>query len=200
MNSKFLIPIALVSGLLFSCGKSKTEALTPYENPSAEGFDLSHSDPAAVELADSVMSAMGGRKNWDETRFISWNSDNGRNLIWDKKLDRVRMESLEDSTTYLFNTKTWEGKVQIKGQELTNPDSVKKKLAHAKSIWVNDSYWLIMPFKLKDAGVTLKYLGEEIFPLLVLTHYFSATGNRYNPVQWRVILSAIAARLPMYGI
>lgn len=62
MNSKFLIPIAFVSGLLLSCGKSKTDTPTPYENPSEEGFDLAHSDPAAVELADSVMSAMGGRK------------------------------------------------------------------------------------------------------------------------------------------
>jgi hypothetical protein len=34
-------------------------------------------------------------------------------------------------------------------------------LAKGKSIWINDSYWLVMPFKLKDTGVTLKYLGED---------------------------------------
>ncbi len=173
MNLKILIPFALVSGLLLSCGKSKTEAPTPYENPSAEGFDLAHSDPAAVELADSVMSAMGGRKSWDETRFISWNSGDARNLSWDKELDRVRIESLKDSTTYLLNTKTLEGRIQINGQELTNPDSVKKKLAQAKSIWVNDSYWLVMPFKLKDSGVTLKYLGEDTLK----------TGGRCNVLE-----------------
>ncbi|MEO7987909.1 MAG: hypothetical protein ABI663_00105 [Chryseolinea sp.] len=173
MNSKFFIPIALVSCLLLSCGKSKIEAPTPYENPSAEGFDLAHSDPAAVELADSVMAAMGGRKNWNETRFISWSASDSRNLVWDKQLDRVRIESLEDNTTYLFNTKTLEGKVQIKGQELTNPDSVKKKIAQAKSIFVKDSYWLVMPFKLKDSGVTLKYLGEDTLK----------TGGRCNVLE-----------------
>lgn len=26
-------------------------------------------------------------------------------------------------------------------------------------IWVNNAWWLLMPFKLKDTGVTLKYLG-----------------------------------------
>lgn len=27
--------------------------------------------------------------------------------------------------------------------------------------WINDSYWLLMPFKLKEPGVTLKYLGDD---------------------------------------
>jgi hypothetical protein len=38
---------------------------------------------------------------------------------------------------------------------------LKKLLARAKGIWINDSYWLTMPFKLKDSGVTLKYFGED---------------------------------------
>ena len=25
--------------------------------------------------------------------------------------------------------------------------------------WINDSYWLVMPYKLKDSGVTLKHRG-----------------------------------------
>jgi hypothetical protein len=29
------------------------------------------------------------------------------------------------------------------------------------SWWINDSYWLTMPFKLKDSGVTLKYVNED---------------------------------------
>src|SRR5688500_2784326 len=130
-------------------------------NPPAPGFDLAHSDPAAVELADSIMVAMGGRKNWDKTRFISWNFFGRRNLVWDKKEGHVRIESLPDSTIYLVNVNDLTGRVQVKGQELTEPDSLKKMLAKAKSIWINDSYWLLMPFKLKDTGVTLKYLGED---------------------------------------
>jgi hypothetical protein len=130
-------------------------------NPPAEGFDLAHSDPAAVELADSVMKAMGGRGNWDKTRFISWNFFGRRNLVWDKHQGRVRIESQPDSTIYLVNLNSLEGRVQVKGQELTESDSLKKMLERGKSIWINDSYWLVMPFKLKDSGVTLKYLGED---------------------------------------
>ena len=29
-----------------------------------------------------------------------------------------------------------------------------------KGQWINDTYWLVMPFKLKDSGVTLKYVGD----------------------------------------
>src|SRR5690606_13363193 len=54
-----------------------------------------------------------------------------------------------------------EGRVQIQGQELTDTDSLAKMLDNAKSMWINDSYWLVMPYKLKDTGVTLTYLGEE---------------------------------------
>jgi hypothetical protein len=131
------------------------------KNPHADGFDWAHSDPAGIELADSIMMAMGGRKAWDDTRFISWNFFGRRNLVWDKHTGNVRIESLRDSIIYLTNVNTGTGRVQVKGVELTEPDSLAKMLKRAKSIWINDSYWLVMPFKLKDTGVTLKYHGQD---------------------------------------
>ncbi len=29
-----------------------------------------------------------------------------------------------------------------------------------ESAWINDSYWMFMPYKLKDSGVTLRYVGS----------------------------------------
>lgn len=146
--------ILLIAVLMPACRKEPG-------NPHAEGFDWEHSDPAAIELADSVMAAMGGRKNWDATRFISWSFFGRRNLVWDKKGNRVRIESKPDSTIYLVNLDPLQGRVQVRGVEITEPDSLSRMLAKGKSIWINDSYWLVMPFKLKDSGVTLKYLGED---------------------------------------
>jgi hypothetical protein len=130
-------------------------------NTPEAGFNLAGSDPAAVELADSVMSAMGGRANWNNTRFISWNFSGRRDLVWDKQSGRVRIESPEEKTVYLVNVNTGLGKVRVGSKEVVQPDSLKKLLQRARSIWINDSYWLIMPFKLKDTGVTLRYLGED---------------------------------------
>lgn len=145
---------------------------TSVENPASEAFDLAHSDPAAVELADSIMAAMGGRTAWDNTRFISWRFSSSRDWVWDKATGRVRIESLKDTTTYLLNVNDSVGRVQVKGKELTQPDSLKKMLRKAKSMYFNDMYWLAMPFKLKDSGVTLKYMGQD-----------SLNGNRYNVLQ-----------------
>lgn len=156
---KNLVVAIVVALFCWACQPSQEN--TDYGNPPAEGFNLAESDPAAIELADSIMIAIGGRKNWDATRFISWNFFGARDLVWDKNQGRVRIESKRDSTIYLLDLNAMTGKVQIKGQELTVPDSLNKMLDKAKRIWINDSYWLVMPFKLKDSGVTLKYMGED---------------------------------------
>jgi hypothetical protein len=144
--------------LLLACGTEKKQDNT---NTPEEGFNLEGSDPAAVELADSVMSAMGGRASWNKTRYISWSFSGRRNLVWDKQSGRVRIESPEDNTIYLINVNNGQGRVRVNGREVLTPDSVSLMLQRARGIWINDSYWLIMPFKLKDSGVTLRYLGED---------------------------------------
>ncbi len=166
---KYLLPLIVLALLVGACNPSENKKTLAEQNPPAEGFDLVGSDPAAVELADSIMHAMGGRENWDNTRFISWNFFGRRDLTWDKHTGRVRIESQPDSTIYLVNVNTGEGRVRIKETEITEPDSLKKLLDKAKSIWINDSYWLVMPFKIKDSGVTIKYMGED-----------SVAGQRYN--------------------
>jgi hypothetical protein len=39
-------------------------------------------------------------------------------------------------------------------------DSLKKLIQRANALWVNDTYWMLMPYKLRDPGVTLKYAGD----------------------------------------
>ena len=144
------------AAMLASCDMNKQAT-----NPPADGFDMANSDPKAVELADSIMKAMGGRRNWDKTRFISWNFFGVRDLTWDKKDNRVRIESKKDSVIYLVDLDKDQGRVSVKGQEIKEPDSLAKMVKKGKSMWINDSYWLLMPFKLKDSGLTIKYIGED---------------------------------------
>jgi hypothetical protein len=157
------LPVPLVLALLTMACQPQQNSInaSDHENPPAAGFNIDFSDPAAIELADSVMRAQGGRAAWDQTRFISWNFFGRRNLVWDKQEARVRIESLPDSTIYLLDMKTGKGRVRVKSTELTEADTLGTMLKRAERIWINDSYWLVMPFKLKDSGVTLKYLGED---------------------------------------
>ncbi len=166
-----LAMVVIIAMVLLQACEPKQKSLSE-QNPAAAGFDSINSDPAGIQLADSIMAAMGGRENWDKTRFISWNFFGRRDLVWDKHTGRVRIESPSDSSVYLVNINTGEGRVKYHGVELTESDTLSKMLKRAKSIWINDSYWLTMPFKLKDSGVTLKYMGED-----------SLMNNRYNVLQ-----------------
>ena len=68
---------------------------------------------------------------------------------------------MTDSTVYLMNIHSMEGKVKRGEKLITNPDTLQNFLKYGKSTWINDAYWLVMPFKLKDSGVTLKYIGQD---------------------------------------
>jgi hypothetical protein len=120
------------------------------------------SDAQAVAIAKNVLKAMGGQKNYDKTRHLSWNFFGARTLTWDKWTGDVRIDVPKDNTTYLINVNKKTGKVLLKGQEVVAAaDSMQKLIKNGHDIWINDSYWLVMPFKMLDPGVTLKYIGQE---------------------------------------
>ena len=138
-------------------------AATAAENPPAEGFDLAGSDAEAIALADRVMEKMGGRAAWDATRFISWRFFGRRFHVWDKHSGDIRVEGVsrddEKPYTILMNLHSKEGRAWRDGEEVTNPEELAEMLENGESAWINDSYWLVMPYKLKDSGVTLRHAG-----------------------------------------
>jgi plasmid maintenance system killer protein len=142
----FLLLIAAIKGSVFA---------------QSQNFIEKDSDAKAINIATDVMKASGGKKNWDATHFIAWNFFGSRKLIWDKYTGNVRIENLKNDTKILVNINNLKGRVFKNGAELTNQDSLAKYLEEGKNIWINDSYWLVMPFKMKDPGVTLKYISED---------------------------------------
>jgi len=107
------------------------------------------------------MEAMGGRRAWDTTRYLHWNFFGARRLLWDKEKGRVRIEVPQEEAVYLVNINDNSGKVMRQGALVEHPDSLAKYVERGKRIWINDAYWLVMPYKLKDSGVALKYHGED---------------------------------------
>jgi hypothetical protein len=128
------------------------------ENPPRQGFDLKGSDPEAVAIADEVMEALGGRAAWDRTRFVTWSFFGRRTHVWDRHTGRLRFD--DGATLVLMNLNTGEGRAWKEGAEVLDPDALQEILTGAESAWINDSYWVFMPYKLKDTGVTLKHLGK----------------------------------------
>jgi len=126
--------------------------------PASESFDPEgNSDAKAIALADATMEAMGGHDAWSRTRYVTWGFGN-RVHTWDKHTGRYRLD--DGKTVVLMNLNTGEGVAWRDGEKVTDEDESKKLLRSAMSKWINDAYWLVMPYKLKDSGVTLTHLGE----------------------------------------
>ena len=126
---KYLIILLMSFSILYSCNTksgndSKTEDPQD-ENPAAEGFNAEASDQKAIDIADEVMQAMGGRTNWDNERYFKWNFFDARTLWWDKLEGDVRIQMHNsDSTKILMNINDGSGKVFLNGHESSHPDSL----------------------------------------------------------------------------
>jgi hypothetical protein len=142
-------------------GSSQEAQNKTVENTAAAGFNANLSDAQAITIADSVMKAMGGRKNWNKTEIISWNFFGDRTHTWNRQTGRDSINIPAQNLVIDMNVQSKKGVVMKNGDELSRPDSVQKYLQQGYQMWVNDSYWLLMPYKLKDSGVTLDYMGID---------------------------------------
>ena len=147
------------------------ELLEPKPGPAS-------SDPRAVAIADRVMQALGGTDPWSATRYLRFDfavERGGKTVVsrahtWDRWTGRYRLEAKTrpgerprkegDPYVVLTNINTKKGSVHLDGRRLEGEEE-RKYLELAYAIWVNDTYWLLMPYKMRDPGVILAYDGEE---------------------------------------
>jgi hypothetical protein len=120
-----------------------------------------HRDAKADSIASRIIKNAGGKKAWDETRFIRWNFFGRRWLLWDKFTGDVRIDFLTRPLTVTGNVHLGLYRVFIDSVESDNKDTITKYSDLAYKVWINDSYWLCMPFKMFDPGVNLRYIGKK---------------------------------------
>jgi hypothetical protein len=146
-------------------------------------------DPEAVDVAQRSLARMGGLDAWEQTRVLTWVFFGRRRLYWDTWTDDVRVESDVDGVRVvaIMNVQDGAGRIWRDGVEVTDPDELVSGLELARRTWINDSYWLVMPYKLFDSGVRLRYVGEtggETDPTDVIEVTFDGVGvtpqNKYH--------------------
>lgn len=105
----------------------------------------------ANELAEAVFKASGG-ENWDRVRSIQFRF----NVDQDKKT--VVSAKHEWNVSDGIDKVTW-GRKTVTVNVHTPATDADVQAAYRR--WVNDSYWLLMPLKLRDPGATLSYKGRQ---------------------------------------
>jgi hypothetical protein len=118
----------------------------------------------ALLLADRVVEQMGGREAFNDIRYLRFDFKvdvNGNEVyaarhLWDRWTGRYREEwaLFEDEAQALFNVDTNEGRAFRNGTEVTS-EAKTDVIEQAKYNYLNDSYWLLMPWKMTDPGVNL---------------------------------------------
>ena len=132
-------------------------------------------DAKAEEVARQMMQAMGGEDAWNAAHFVRFDFKviaGGKMVannhhLWDRKDGRYRLETTTKDGKHevaLFNIGAYEsnkeGLAYLDGKIL-NGDAAKKSLEDAYGSYINDSWWLCMPWKWFATGVNLKYLGAQ---------------------------------------
>ncbi len=134
-------------------------------------------DAKAAKLAEEVVAASGGA-NWPRVHEIhfTFNVAVGSEMKLSAKHDWNVQTGMD--------TVTWGGKTATANVYDPNQTGDKKE---ACARWVNDSYWLLMPLKLKDKGVNIKDEGVKKLngkPYEVVQLSFGkvgmTSGDRYN--------------------
>ena len=123
-----------------------------------------------AEMAHKVMDAMGGKGKFDADRFLTFRfvvEKDGKELAgydhaWDKYTGRYRLDGTKDGKPLrvVFNVNDRQGRVWLDGTELEG-DKANPYLDMAYERFINDTYWLLMPWKWMDPGVTLHDEGER---------------------------------------
>ena len=162
-----LIPVSALL-LLAACAEPavETPAMAPTYTPEPLPMET-----RADSVAARVLDAMGGREAWDSLRYLSFDFATDRDgervvrrsHLWDRHTGDYRVEwpaGGDTTITVLFNVDTREGTAYANGTPLEG-EAADEALTRAYRSFINDTYWLLMPVKLFDPGVTRTYDAEE---------------------------------------
>ncbi len=128
-------------------------------------------DPNAVKIADEVWNAMGGDAGWNAARYFRFDflvvvkdkPPRGYKHSWDRFTGRYRVEGTNKegkNFVILFNVNDRKGKAWLDGKPASAEEQA-KLVEYGYGRFINDTYWFLMPYKMKDPGVHLSYEGDK---------------------------------------
>jgi hypothetical protein len=160
------------------------------------------SERRATDVAKELWNALGGDDGWNHARYLrfDWIVERGgkrvvaRSHYWDRFTGRYRVDGVDEKAgpySVYLNVNTRSGDAWVGGKKLTDAAEIKKWVNDGYEAFINDSYWLLAPFKLLDPGVTLAYDGEDKGPggeaCDVVKLSFAGVGLTPKDIYWMLV-------------
>ncbi len=159
--------VLAVSLLLFGCGQA-----TPDGDPVEAGPRHVFDDPEVTRVWNDMMDVIAPDNGWERTRYLEWDWIAGvggpspmvRSHRWDRwegiaRYSTTNAEGVTFEAIFPVDDPT-SGRAWLDGVELEGEEA-EQRLNGALRSHINDGYWIFMPFKWSDPGVTATYLGER---------------------------------------
>ena len=155
-------------------------------------------DPKADAVGKELIAAMGGMPAWEKARQFRFDFvvvREGKEVArfahaWDRYTGDYRVSGVDKSGApylTLFNVNTKQGRAWVNGVAVEGTEKG-KRLESAYGRFINDTYWLLAPWKIFDPGVHLAYDGEKNCPGAglcdVLKLSFEDVGLTPKDVYW----------------
>jgi hypothetical protein len=132
------------------------------------------SDAKADTLGKQLIASLGGEQAWDKARQFRFDfvvDREGKTIArfshaWDRYTGDYRVSGTDKTGApfvVYFNVNTKEGQPFVNGKPV-EPEARDAMLKNAYGRYINDTYWLLAPWKIFDPGVHRSYDGEKPCP------------------------------------
>lgn len=164
----------------------------------AAGAPAASADEKADSLGRDLIAALGGQGAWEKARQFQFDfvvEREGKAVArfshaWDRYTGDYRLTG-NDKTgapfAVYFNVNTRAGQVFVNGKSVEGEQAA-LHLQNAYERFINDTYWLLAPWKVFDPGVRRTYDGEKPCPeggvCEVLKLSFENVGLTPKDVYW----------------
>ncbi len=173
-------------------------------------------DPKADAIGHELIDALGGQSAWEKARQFQFDfvvEREGKRVasfshVWDRYTGDYRLTGTEKTgAPYVvyFNVNTRQGRALLNGKPAEG-EALANLLTTAYGRFINDTYWLLAPWKIFDPGVHRAYEGEKPCPeggtcdVLKLSfenvgltprdlYWLYVTHDERRVVQWQYVLN-----------
>ncbi|MCF2873852.1 MULTISPECIES: hypothetical protein [unclassified Tenacibaculum] len=169
--------------------------LTIFYYVNNEGLPEGKSNKEADVLANKMLKALN-YETYKNTRFLEWSFRGKHFYKWDKQKNIVEI-SWDKNKVILHTKNQANSSVFIDNKQVDAPKTLKKAIDYFN----NDSFWLVAPYKVFEAGIERKIVQHENKDALMITYttggstpgdsYLWILDDNYKPIAYKMWVSII---------